>query len=329
MLASGCYVTRLSFKQNNLFNARRPISEVVVDKATPPHTKSRLLKLEKILEFAEAAGLNASDSYRYFIEVPDGVISYTVQACPPFEFRSETWWFPFVGRVPYLGFFDKAERDLEAARLKESGFDVSVGKVGGFSSLGWFEDPVYSPMLERNDSDLALLFFHELTHRTFWQPNAVLFNEQLAEFVGRKLTREYLRATNQEKELLQAEALFRDEARLQKWIVTLKGRLEAFYTSMESREPTAADLLNKNQIIENFKTAQLPTWETELFGYVAKRQWNNAAILGAGLYTPDEGRFQRAYNCTGATSAGAFLQILQNRLGSPDSVFEDLDHLCG
>lgn len=326
---SGCYLTRLAFKQNNLFNSRRPIPEVVSDPKTSEATRSALRRLGDIMAFAQLAGLNTEESYRYYIDIPGGIISYTVQAAEPFAFKSRTWWFPVVGRVPYLGFFEKAERDSEAQKLKSEGLDVFSGGVGGFSSLGWFEDPVYSPMLERNIADLALLFFHELTHRTFWQADAALFNEQLAEFVGRKLTREYLKARGLDDDLTRIETVFRDEKRLKEWTKNLKAELESFYDTVKGRKPTPEDLEQKKAIFQKYKTTLLPKWESTAFAYVAKREWNNAVLLGASLYTPDEERFERAFRCSGAIKVGDFLQVLQDHIESADKAFEDLDQICG
>src|SRR5690606_18969091 len=106
-----------------------------------------------------------------------------------------TWWFPVVGSVPYIGYFDKADRDAKATELKQQGYDVSVGGAGAFSSLGWFEDPIFSSMLDRGPADTAHLFIHELTHRTLWIPGSTEFNENLAEYVSYRLTPQYLRKT--------------------------------------------------------------------------------------------------------------------------------------
>jgi len=98
--------------------------------------------------------------------------------------ESITWWFPIVGRVPYLGYFSKADRDSKASELRTEGYDVYETGVGAYSSLGWFDDPIYSPMLRRSEADFAHLIFHELTHRTLWIRGSVEFNENLAEYAA-------------------------------------------------------------------------------------------------------------------------------------------------
>ena len=307
MALSGCYISRLALYQNNLFNGRRPLEQVIADPATSIEERERLKWVQEIIAFAATENLNTEDSYRYFVDVPGGVISYTVQACDPFAFKQVTWWFPFTGRVPYLGYFDKVDRDKMAEELKAKGFDVAGGQVAGFSSLGWFEDPVYSPMLRRDKASLAHLLLHELTHRTVWVKGSAEFNEQLAEFAGEELTRKLLSRRGMTKELEGFNADQRDEVRFEGWIHSLKDKLDGLYRSFGDQPPPDG-AQQKQALIQKWVRDSLPKFETKHFDFVAKRDWNNASILGSQLYAPDRQRFNQALKCSNAPKTGDWLR---------------------
>ena len=51
--------------------------------------------------------------------------------------------------------------------LREQGYDVYVGGVNAYSTLGWFSDPLLDTFLFRDEEYLAALLFNELAHRIF------------------------------------------------------------------------------------------------------------------------------------------------------------------
>ena len=324
---SGCYVSRLALYQNNLFNGRRPLDQVISDQATSAEDRERLKWVQEIIAFARSENLNTEDSYRYFVDVPGGVISYTVQACDPFAFIPKTWWFPFTGRVPYLGYFDKADRDKMAEELKAMGLDVAGGQVAGFSSLGWFEDPVYSPMLRRDKASLAHLLLHELTHRTVWVKGSVEFNEQLAEFSGEELTRKLLSSRGMTKELEAFSADQRDEVRFEGWIHSLKDNLDALYRSFGDQRPKDA-ARQKRAVIKKWIMDSVPKFETSHFDFVAKKEWNNASILGSQLYAPDRERFNLALKCSNAPKTGDWLRTWNELIETSTDPLGQILKLC-
>jgi predicted aminopeptidase len=96
-------------------------------------------------------------------------------------------WFPIVGELPYKGYFDQGRAETEAERLRvEEGFDVCVSAITAYSTLGWFDDPVTSPMLARGAASLAETLFHEWVHSTAFFPNEIDFNESVAQFIGQQ-----------------------------------------------------------------------------------------------------------------------------------------------
>ncbi|MGH7973588.1 MAG: aminopeptidase, partial [Limisphaerales bacterium] len=81
-----------------------------------------------------------------------------------------------------------------AATLKRKGYDVSVGGVEAYSTLGWFKDPVLNTFIFEPDADLAEIVFHELGHARVFASGDTDFNEAFATSVGEEGARRWLRS---------------------------------------------------------------------------------------------------------------------------------------
>ncbi len=279
----------------------------------------------QVMLYAREEGLNVGGAYQHYIPEESAQVSYSVQAAFADRLESKTWWFPLVGRVPYLAFFNIKERDELAQALRSQGFDVSVGSVGAFSSLGWFDDPIYASMTKRSDPDFVQLLFHELAHRTFWSNGSVVFNENLAEFVGLRLAEKFLleKLNGQGLEDLKAERA--DQELLRVWLQQLKEALSKVYEQKELTYDQRLDM--KAKTIEEFRTERFPVMATKAYAASRNRPWNNASILGASLYSPDTERFSRALDCLGPVKIGTFLDLLKHaeaRLGVAEKALESL-----
>jgi predicted aminopeptidase len=331
MATSGCYVLRSGLHHNDLFNSRRPVEDVVADPETNDEVRRRLAYVARVLDFAAGAGLNTAGAYGYFIQNDRSVVSYIVQAAHPDQLKSVTWWFPVVGRVPYLGFFEEKERDAKAAELSAKGFDVDLGMAGAFSSLGWFDDPIFSSMLGRQEGDLAHLFLHELVHRTVWIPGSTAFNEQLAEYVAELLTSEFLKINSMARELDRYQAKRHDRRLFHAWLQRLRSSLEELY-ARRGELPRPAVLARKQTIFERFQTEPVKPAFRRVDYVAAGAPWNNAAVLASSLYAPDAGRFARAHACVGRdATVAAFLAALAERTSEFKGVADPhvvLDGLC-
>ena len=323
---SGCYVLRQSLHHNDLVNSRREVADVLVDPLTPQKTVDRLLITRRILRFAGRQGLNVEGAYRYFIDTREPLVSYIVEAAAPDQLESKTWWFPVIGRVPYLGFYSKTERDAQATELGAQGLDVYTSGASAFSSLGWFDDPIFSSMLNRNEADLAHLFLHELTHRTFWAPGSTKFNENLAEYVGIELTKIYLAESGSKQDLETFNSKLGDRDLFQNWLDRLKAELTALYDqkSVLSRSEV---MKKKSDILERYQVKPLKP-DFKIVDYVKNETWNNAAVLGATLYTPDTAAFAKAHRCLGDSRHSAFLKVLRVLTDESGDPFVALSRMC-
>lgn len=151
----------------------------------------RLADVPAIQAYGARVGLAASDNYNVVNPAWRRTI-WNVTACDPAALRPRTWWFPVVGRMPYLGFFRDRDAARHVLRLRAEGWDVYARTAGAYSTLGWFQDPLTPEMLRWSESQLAETLLHELTHATVWIPGSVDFNESLASFVGERAGIGYL-----------------------------------------------------------------------------------------------------------------------------------------
>ena len=59
--------------------------------------------------------------------------------------------------MSYRGFYDEADARRHAEKLRAQGYDVYVGGVPAYSTLGWSDDPLLSTFIRYSDAQLARL----------------------------------------------------------------------------------------------------------------------------------------------------------------------------
>ena len=105
---------------------------------------------------------------------------WNVVATPEFSVTPQHWCFPVAGCVAYRGYFHEQSAREFAWQMRQQGFDVAVGGVPAYSTLGKFADPVLSSMLRYGDDELAATIFHELAHQLLYVRDDSSFNEAFA-----------------------------------------------------------------------------------------------------------------------------------------------------
>jgi len=181
---SGCYYMQAARGQLSVLGKRVPIDEVLEDPATSEELARRLALIRDARVFAsDELGLPDNDSYRSYSDLERDYVVWSVSAAPEFSVAAKTWCFPVVGCVGYRGYFSQRAAERKAEQLERRGYDVFVGGVTAYSTLGRFEDPVLNTMLRWEDNRIVALLFHELAHQVLYIKDDTTFNESFASAV--------------------------------------------------------------------------------------------------------------------------------------------------
>lgn len=181
--------------QYEIFAHEQPINKLLADGRTPASLRARLELLETLRAFAKSnLALPIDGHYRKYVDLHRPYVVWNVEAAPEFSLQPKTWWYPLVGSLEYRGYFAKAGATNYASLLRRQGYDVAVGGVQAYSTLGWFKDPVLNTFLFEPDADLAEILFHELGHQRVFARGDTDFNEAFATTVGQEGARRWLRA---------------------------------------------------------------------------------------------------------------------------------------
>ena len=179
--------------QFKILRNAKPIEKYMKDKNFPDSLKQKLILIDEIKKFAiDSLGLNPSKNYTTLYDQKGKDILWVVLAAEKFEMKEYLWKFPFLGKLPYKGFFKLHKAKKEAKKLKNEGYDSYVSSVSAWSTLGFFKDPILSEILNRSEGQIARLIIHELTHSTLFVKGDAEFNENLATFVGDEGAKHFL-----------------------------------------------------------------------------------------------------------------------------------------
>jgi predicted aminopeptidase len=277
-LFAGCesiaYYRQAIGGQLEILSAARPVDAWLADPSTPPDLRARLDLARRIREFASRElALPDNKSYTSYADLGRRFVVWNVFAAPEFSVASKKECFPFTGCVSYRGFFSEEDARRHAERLRAEGFDVYVGGVPAYSTLGWFDDPLLSTFIRYPDAQLARLVFHELSHQLVYAADDTMFNESFAVSVEQEGVRRWLKAEGREQELQAFDALERRRQQFSLRVKEASARLKEVYRQglpddeMRRRKAEEFDLLRKD------------------YPNAIPAEPNNAFLVSVALYT--------------------------------------------
>jgi predicted aminopeptidase len=231
---SGCHTLafygQAAKGQYQILAHQQSIEKLQAAADTPKQLKERFELLQDLRAFASNdLKLPVDSHYRKYVDVHRPFVVWNVEAAPELSMEPKTWWYPLLGSLEYRGYFSKAGATNYAAYLRRKGFDVSVGGVGAYSTLGWFNDPVLNTFIFEEDPDLAEIIFHELGHQRLFARGDTDFNEAFATTVGQEGARRWLKARGNTAGLKQYSAHLERSGQFVHLVMGTRARLETLY----------------------------------------------------------------------------------------------------
>nr|BFD32493.1 aminopeptidase [Pigmentibacter ruber] len=323
-LFTGCYSFEQGYGQFSLLLKQQKIEDVLEENK---ETKDRIEKLKlvkPILAYAESEiGLTPGNSYKKYIALESTSVSWVVQGAEKRKLKLKTWWFPFVGSQPYLGFFEKDKAFKKRDELKNEGFDTVMGGVSAFSLLGYYPDPIYSSMLDQSTlSEFIEVLIHESVHRTLYIPDYYSFNENLADFIAKRATVHFLDLhpelkINSQEYFSQYKKNLLAQKKFQEYLGKVKKEITEFYEYAEKNSEfndesifLAEREIKFNQIASEYKKFMngLEIGTNYEFSF-QKGKINNAVILSYSIYEAKQEPLEKAYQ-----NAKQDLKLMLNNL---------------
>jgi predicted aminopeptidase len=279
VLLAGCdtvaYYKQAIGGHMGIVSAARPVDEWLADPVTPQPLRERLVLAREIRQFASRElQLPHNDSYTSYADLGRPFVVWNVFAAGQFSVSPRQECFPITGCVSYRGFFSETDARAHAARLKEQGFDVHVGGVAAYSTLGWFSDPLLSTFIRYPEAQLARLLFHELAHQVVYAKDDTTFNESFAVAVEEAGVRLWLEATGRRDQMEAFRAAQARRQRLAERVKETRDRLDAVY---QQKDLSPEGMIGR-------KREEFDRLRTQYPGIVPDEP-NNGFLVSIGLYT--------------------------------------------
>ena len=296
------YVLRAAYEEGKILWRREPITQFLEKADVNQDTQEKLKLVLAVREYArDVLEMNVGGSYASYSYVDRPDLTFILTAAPRTELTPYTWWFLIVGRVPYKGYFSKADADGAAADLQSEGYDTNIRPSAAFSTLGWFDDPLLSHLLRYDKVTLAEVVFHELFHNTLYVKGAGDFNESSANFIGHRAAVDFFRdrfGTNSAEHQRAIQA-WQEELEFSDFIEKLGESLGELYGK---EIPLEDKLWLREAIFERGKKE----WEERIaarpahrFRGFAKQPLNNAVMIHYLLYLKNLKMFEALYEARG------------------------------
>ncbi|MEW7979036.1 MAG: aminopeptidase [gamma proteobacterium symbiont of Phacoides pectinatus] len=301
LLLQGCeslgYYLQSAHGHFALLGRSEPIERLLEAPATDLGLKERLRRVQRIRSFAsERLLLPDNGSYTRYAALDTEAVVWSLVATPEFSMQPRQWCYPVLGCASYRGYFEHAAAQEHARELAVAGWDVAVEPVPAYSTLGWFDDPLPSTVIDWPEPLLAGLIFHELAHQRLYVKGDSAFNEAFASAVEQIGVTLWL---GEQGEAAALEAWRRRQERERAFIALLlemRGRLEWLYAEPVGVEWMRARKAHLIQRLRQRHDLLASGWEGGRgFDHWFRREVNNARLASVATYRQWLPAFLRLY----------------------------------
>jgi predicted aminopeptidase len=319
ILLSGCataaYYLQAVHGHADLMRRAVPLDQAITSPQSPPALREKLARVVAIRDFASRElHLPDNGSYRSYSDLGRPFAVWNVFAAPELSVRPKESCFLFVGCVTYRGFYDENEARRHADELRRQGYDVFVGGVAAYSTLGWFDDPVLSSFVNYPEPEVARIIFHELAHQVVYARDDTSFNESFAVAVEQEGLRRWLEYAGSEEQRAVWSSLQSRRSRFVGLITRYRERFEHLYAETQSVEQKRA---GKRALFDEMRR-EYEVLKAEWGGFAGYDRFfaegpNNALLASISTY---------------AELVPAFTALLQRHGGNMKAFYADVRHLA-
>jgi predicted aminopeptidase len=298
---------------------REPITRLLRDDTQSPQLRAKLETVQQIRRFAVTVlDLPDNGSYTSYVQLDRPYVVWNVFAAPEFSLRLKEWCFPVAGCVDYRGYFHEGAARDYAGELAAAGFDTYVGGAAAYSTLGWFDDPVFSTLIGLSDARLAGVIFHELAHQRLYVENDTSFNEGFAVTVELEGVDAWLKSNADAAET----ARYREfEARQEAFVTLVRRTRERLQTLYDGALAPEAMRREKTRLFVAMAAAY-QAMKRGWGGYDGYDAWfagglNNAKLAAVGAYRDYVPLFRQLFRRSGGDFA-AFYRVAAEIGAAPE-----------
>ncbi len=329
---SGCsplYVMRAAYEEGKILWRREPITDFLEKPGTDGDTKEKLgLVLAGRVYADKTLKMNVGGSYSSYSYVDRPDLTYILTAVPKTELKPYTWWFLFVGRVPYNGYFSREDANRAAAELEREGYDTIIRTAAAFSTLGWVNDPLLSNLLRYDKVSLVNVIFHELLHNTLYVKGSAAFNESLANFVGGHAAIDFFRDKFGEGSAEHQRAIlaWQGELEFSDFLEGVTNTLNALYARnipLEDKLRLREEVFARSKSAWASRFADPQSYRSHDF---LQHPLNNAVIIQYTLYLENLRLFEALYDAEGK-SLTRLINSIREAVSKGGEPFEQLQAL--
>ncbi len=280
--------------------------------------RGQLRLTQEIRDFASRElALPDNRSYRSYADLGRPYAVWNVVAAPRLSLEPKTWCYPFAGCAAYRGYFNERTARRLGDRLAADGYDVRVGGVAAYSTLGWFADPVLSTFLDYAEADLAALIFHELAHQVVYVRDDSAFNESFATAVEVEGVRRWLGSLGRDEELAAFENGRRRRLDLNAFLFEVRTELASIYESKDSDERKLARKAELFRALPSrYRRELVPSWRAasvDAGGESSLGSWlsrlNNADLAAVATYNDHVPAFRALLDSAGGSFPAFYAKV--------------------
>jgi len=302
-----------------LMNDREDIT-AILESGKADMVLARELELSiEIRQFAVSKlFLPDNGSYTQYVRTGRDAVTWNVIAAPQFSLKPRRWCFIVSGCVPYRGYFEQAEAERLANKLRARGYDTAISPAVAYSTLGWFDDPLLDTMFQYSNDQLAAFIFHELAHQKLYVRGDAAFNEAYASFVEEEGVRLWLRSRGYLERLEAWQERQIASARLNALVSATRRKLRQLYSSGLPEERMRTE---KFIIIGEMQDAYRALAESEwggiqYFQSVLSPDMNNARLALIYSYQGGICAFEILYRASGGRM-DRFQELARDKAAMP------------